>query len=110
VCPICGPSIKSVKWYIDKIGDDTLYSNGQQIACVRCPAGGPLGGEQGICVFTQKMGDRKIKGSVVKSKINDLIRHGCDGCGSCPVDPGNNVDNGEVTVNYVSSACGTRVC
>jgi ferredoxin len=32
------------------------------------------------------------------------------GCGSCPTKPGNNVGTGEITVNYVSSACNEGVC
>jgi hypothetical protein len=34
--------------------------------------------------------------------IDALKDHGCTVCGSCPTDDGNNVNNGELTVNYVA--------
>ena len=32
------------------------------------------------------------------------------GCGSCPTKPGNDVNTGEITVNYVTSGCKEGVC
>lgn len=31
-------------------------------------------------------------------------------CGSCPVHPGNNVNTGEVTINYTIKGCGEGKC
>jgi hypothetical protein len=53
-------------------------------------------------VFAQDIGSETISGETVKNKLRDLWNHGCRGCGSCPVKPGNNVKSGQVTVNYVS--------
>lgn len=34
----------------------------------------------------------------------------CEGCGSVPLKPGNNVNFGELTVNYMSKICKDGVC
>lgn len=64
--------------------------------------GGELPGAN--CAFFQKTGVTNTA-ALAKAKIQDLINHGCEGCGSCPILAGNNVDTGEITVNYVTSPC-----
>jgi hypothetical protein len=44
-----------------------------------------------------------------KALLGRLIGHKCKKCGSIPVYPGNNVDNGELTVNYVKRTCGEGI-
>jgi hypothetical protein len=66
---------------------------------------------EGLCVFPQKMkSGETVTGAVVKEKIERLKKHGCKGCGSCPIHPGNNVNTGEITVNFVRKGCGSGVC
>ncbi|SPJ90354.1 related to KP4 killer toxin [Fusarium torulosum] len=69
-------------------------NNGQQIACV-----------ENQCAFLQKTGGAPI--SSIKTLITELYDHGCDGCGSIPLFyPGdNNVNNGELTVNWAGRPC-----
>jgi hypothetical protein len=33
--------------------------------------------------------------------VKNLLTHGCKGCGSDPVNPGNDVSTGELTVNWI---------
>ncbi|KAI8665053.1 Kp4 domain-containing protein [Fusarium sp. Ph1] len=48
-------------------------------------------------------------GQEVRDAILRLKNHGCKGCGLAPfID--NDVDKGELTVNYVTSTCGDGVC
>lgn len=37
--------------------------------------------------------------------IQGLLDHGCSACGSNPTQDGNNVDDGELTVNVVDQSC-----
>ncbi|KAJ4363876.1 hypothetical protein N0V95_000946, partial [Ascochyta clinopodiicola] len=116
---ICRAEIETLKGYVDKIGDNDEYSNGDQVACQMCPHCGtpeqtpdcPFPIDMGICVFPQNMKkDEKVKGSVIKEKVNRIIQHGCKKCGSCPIQPGNDVKTGEVTINYTINGCGEGKC
>jgi Kp4 protein len=42
--------------------------------------------------------------------MGDRWDHGCRGCGSVPTNPGNDVKNGELTVNYVENPCSSSIC
>jgi hypothetical protein len=87
--------------------------NKQQIAChecVRCSTC-PDSDKKGICVFAQSLKNgEKVKASVVKNSINALMSHGCKKCGSDPIHPGNNVNDGQITINYVYDFCKTGIC
>lgn len=43
-------------------------------------------------------------------QLQGLLDHGCTVCGSIPTNDGNNVDDGELTVNYVSDPCCEGQC
>lgn len=86
---------------------EILTSNEEQIACVEgkllVPVpGGELAGAN--CAFFQNTGITN-SAALAKEKIQDLNKHGCGGCGSCPTQAGNDVSTGELTVNFVSSPC-----
>lgn len=81
----------NLKAIVDGIDDrDRSYGEGQQIACTGS-----------ICVYYQNgVGGTAGQASDLMQRLLD---HGCTKCGSCPTDvDGNNVDDGELTVNYVS--------
>lgn len=76
-------------------GPEGVWSNGQQIACVPHVTGR-------LCAFYQNVGGRTFNKGQSVSYLDNLLGHGCKNCGSIPTDAGNNGDNGELTVNYVS--------
>ncbi|KAF2121050.1 killer toxin Kp4/SMK [Lophiotrema nucula] len=87
------------------IADDAQYGNNQQIACSGCFW---WQSTFALCIFPQNIGDRKISGKLIKDKLGALIAHNCYTCGSIPTEdnvPDNNVNNGELTVNYVLNGC-----
>jgi hypothetical protein len=51
-----------------------------------------------------------IDGKTVKAKAAELIGNGYKGCGSVPLHAENNVKNGELTINFVSTPCANGVC
>ncbi|KAK5991826.1 hypothetical protein PT974_05212 [Cladobotryum mycophilum] len=55
-----------------------------------------------ICAFYQNIGGRLFNKQQSMDYLNQIKDHGCRVCGSVPTDPGNNVANGQLTVNYVS--------
>ncbi|KAK8034253.1 hypothetical protein PG993_009248 [Apiospora rasikravindrae] len=59
---------------------------------------------RGLCAFVQGNFNGQITASKAGDLLQDLVNHGCNKCGSVPVDfPGSNDDgNGILTVNYVS--------
>lgn len=60
-------------------------------------------GGGGIAVFTQRT-DRVVTAEYVCRMLRVLRDHGCGTCGSIPFDyeSTNDVNNGEITVNYVN--------
>lgn len=69
------------------------------IACDTIPhAGG------GFCVFLQgNVPETGVSGEVVRERMEDLVRHGCQECGSVPLSGDNNPHReGILTVNWVS--------
>ncbi|EGR50067.1 uncharacterized protein TRIREDRAFT_3043 [Trichoderma reesei QM6a] len=74
---------------------DGVWGNGQQIGCVAHVTGR-------LCAFYQNVGDRTFTTQQTLMYLDWLTDHGCTVCGSVPTDDGNNVDNGELTVNYVA--------
>ncbi|KAM0437863.1 hypothetical protein ACHAPT_002228 [Fusarium lateritium] len=82
---------------INGVDPNYHFSNGEQIAC-----------SGKLCAFLQKTSNG-ASGQEVRDAIVKLRNHGCDGCGSVPfID--NDVDKGELTVNYVTDGCGPSVC
>ncbi|KAF3056905.1 hypothetical protein CFAM422_012571 [Trichoderma lentiforme] len=76
-------------------GDDGLWGEGQQIACISHATGR-------LCAFYQNVGDRTFNKDQTLMYMQWLLDHGCDVCGSVPTDDGNDVNNGELTVNFVA--------
>lgn len=60
-------------------------------------------GNPSLCIFYQKTGREWTIGQTV-GFVQSLLDHGCKACGSVPVDPGNNVNNGELTANMATNA------
>ncbi|KAJ3545522.1 hypothetical protein NM208_g1370 [Fusarium decemcellulare] len=75
-------------------GEEGNFGNNEHIACVPFVAGA-------LCAFYQNIGDRTFTKDQTVAFLDQLRAHKCNKCGSIPVDNGNNVDNGELTVNYV---------
>lgn len=96
----CGPQGGAMVRLRDAISQDNdpgrLYSSGQKIACT----------DNNICAFVQNFGGQ-VTQSKIASLMPALVDHGCKICGSVPLDfpHSNNVNNGELTVNYVSNIC-----
>lgn len=88
-----------------QIDPNRWYNNGEHIACSDNRGGG------GLCAFFQNtLGG---PGSSVLTLLQDLQAHGCNKCGSIPVNfpQGDNSENhGELTVNFVVSAGCTGLC
>lgn len=76
-------------------GPEGVWSNGQHLACVPHVTGR-------LCAFYQNIGGRTFNKGQSVTYLDQLKDHGCRVCGSIPTDPGNNVGNGQLTVNYVS--------
>ena len=76
-------------------GPEGVWSNGQHLACVPHVTGR-------LCAFYQNIGGRTFNKEQSVTYLDQLQDHGCRVCGSIPTDPGNNVGNGQLTVNFVS--------
>ena len=86
-CPIDVLALK-----IDELDDDRLFEPGEHIACCADDAW--------QCVFTQRTTEL-VSGARVKELFYGIVDHGCTACGSNPF-YNNDVDQGELTINYVS--------
>ncbi|EWG41398.1 hypothetical protein FVEG_03525 [Fusarium verticillioides 7600] len=80
---------------------DHFWPEHVQIAC----ASGQYGS---ICAFFQNGASGTTTRAI--DLIQGIIDHGCTQCGSIPTNPGNNVDSGELTVNYVQNPCCNGNC
>ncbi|KAH7246685.1 killer toxin Kp4/SMK [Fusarium tricinctum] len=76
-------------------GEEGNWANGEHVACVPFVFGS-------LCAFYQGIGGRTFTKEQTVTFLDQLRDHGCNKCGSIPTDPGNNVANGQLTVNYVS--------
>ncbi|KAF2035956.1 killer toxin [Setomelanomma holmii] len=105
----CGRDIWELQRLVGLINDGYTYSNHAFLACAECK--GDSGEDGGFCVFPQKKprGER-MYAKRAKEGMGQLIAHGCRGCGSVPLHPGNNVNTGELTVNFVEHVCRDGVC
>ncbi|EAW10839.1 uncharacterized protein ACLA_053130 [Aspergillus clavatus NRRL 1] len=107
-----GPSdaAKQLTNVIQGIDTNRWYLNGEHIACV----GNDAGNGGGYCAFLQKTGG--TNGGVIKNLAHYINDHGCKQCGSVPYyypQGNNNVDDGELTYNYVDNPCvpaGAKLC
>ncbi|OCL14191.1 killer toxin [Glonium stellatum] len=94
------PQLIDLVALIDHIDDNRFYNNGEQIACQN-----EAFFKGAVCAFTQKSGG--APGSSIKTLAQELRDHGCSVCGSIPLffPQDNNVDDGELTVNWVGNSC-----
>jgi hypothetical protein len=72
-----------------------------QVACTSGDAGS-------ICAFFQSGASGTANDAF--HYMQEIIDHGCKLCGSVPTQPGNNVANGQLTVNAVSKPCCEGTC
>ncbi|KAH3966747.1 hypothetical protein HBH96_182620 [Parastagonospora nodorum] len=85
------------------------YKNGEQIACRRCKLQKDTG--SAICAFPQNLPEgADLDYDEIKAAMKAIVDHGCKFCGSSPVYRGNDVNKGELTVNYVYHGCGNGIC
>ncbi|CEI60144.1 unnamed protein product [Fusarium venenatum] len=84
---------------INNIDENRWYRNGEHIACV----GNQAGNGGGYCAFLQNTGG--APGRNIKGLAHFITDHGCKMCGSVPYfyPADNNVDNGQLTYNFVDS-------
>jgi hypothetical protein len=87
--------------WIDGVDPNRWYNDGQQIACFF---------PSHIYAFLQNT--QGARGSDIQRLAHFVRDHGCTVCGSVPYGyPGdNNVNNGMLTYNYVTQACGHGLC
>ena len=89
LCNRAGGDLVGVKAIVDGIHPrDRHYKTGQHIACA-----------SNLCAFFQKSASGTAKRA--SGLLKQLYDHGCEVCGSVPTS-GNNVNGGELTVNYVA--------
>ncbi|KAG7098140.1 hypothetical protein E1B28_000110 [Marasmius oreades] len=93
-----GGTLSQVLNIARNIDDNRQYSDGQHIACV-----------DHLCAFYQNTG-RTNSAAFAKQLLQGLLDHGCTVCGSNPTLPGNNVNTGQLTVNYVSDPNCSDIC
>lgn len=91
-CATCGThALSDINTRVQGLPDSNTYSNGVHIAC-----------SGNCCAFLQNVSGSKT-GAQIKGYVQALLEHGCKACGSDPTEPGNNVNTGELTVNWVAS-------
>jgi len=56
-----------------------------------------------ICAFWQNGASGSLNDGL--GHLKNLQAHGCKNCGSDPTEPGNDVSNGQFTVNFVTKRC-----
>ncbi|KAF2767842.1 hypothetical protein EJ03DRAFT_140873 [Teratosphaeria nubilosa] len=99
-------AIEIIFGYVKSLDDDLARSEVDgHIACWPVP-NNVLNG--GVCTFVQKTSD-EFTGAQIKALMAELSNHCSGNCGSIPtgyLDGDNNVNNGELTVNYVSKPKG----
>lgn len=119
-CYGCGTPMTEVTSAINSISDTVVYKDGEQIACAKCPGGHGLRWDSnigGTCAFAQKLPKKNdgsvgtVTGAQIKAAVARLVKHGCDNCGSAPLDEAkNDVNAGEITINYTMDHCGWGKC
>ncbi|KAJ7762360.1 killer toxin Kp4/SMK [Mycena maculata] len=86
-------------YIVNGINVDGSYDNGKHIAC-----------QNNICAFLQSE-KGPLDGGTIQSVAPAIVDHGCTACGSVPTSPGNNVEDGQLTFNYVDiPACENSLC
>lgn len=79
-----------------QIDPNFFFPDGRQIACA-----------SSVCAYLQN--SQGTSGQVIKDILDDLKNHSCQICGSVPTlyrNGTNDVNKGELTLNFVDQACG----
>ncbi|TQV98645.1 hypothetical protein V2A60_007638 [Cordyceps javanica] len=82
------------------MGQNRKLRDGEHAVCVKSSVSI---GDPSLCIFYQNTGREWTVGQTV-GFVQNIIDHGCAACGSVPVDPGNDVKNGQLTANMVTNA------
>lgn len=93
--------------YMYAIPDGYRYYAGQKIACIKHTVyPNPWITWGFYCSFMQgNIPAAGLDGAEVQLKLQQLIEHGCLGCGSVPISPDNDPDtSGILTTNYVAES------
>ncbi|KAH7379225.1 hypothetical protein DE146DRAFT_741012 [Phaeosphaeria sp. MPI-PUGE-AT-0046c] len=98
--------VKDLKGYMDRLNMAEEWGNGEQIVCVYCNKFLWTG----ICVYAQHIPGRTINGAKIKDAFYKIVANGCRVCGSAPLWPGNDVNAGELTINFASKICKHGIC
>ena len=88
-----GDAVEVMKNYTSTLTPAQTFEEGVHIAC-----------RDSICAFAQHV-PAPLRGDEIQELIAKLWDHGCDICGSVPLDAldgGNDLDSGMLTLNYVS--------
>ena len=97
--------------FLKDIPSDAYYLERQPIVCM--PARIPFYGGY-FCAFTQgwNVPRQGVGKATIVAKMDRLLGHGCEGCGSVPLAKGNNPDvKGVLKVDFVGTAtCTFGVC
>ncbi|KAI8940410.1 hypothetical protein NX059_004100 [Plenodomus lindquistii] len=112
-CVSCNTDIPFLQTITDRIPDNYKWTNGQLIACSLCHQCRtcPDADKNGLCVFPQNLKEGEVvTGAQIKQAIKAIRDHGCNRCGSVPLHPGNDVEDGELTINFVFNGCGEQIC
>ncbi|KAL6918639.1 hypothetical protein FSST1_010134 [Fusarium sambucinum] len=83
---------------VTAIDPSKTFRDGEHITCVDI---NQIGNHPAICAFYQNIGDRTFCVSQTQTFLQWILERGCKTCGSVPTDDGNNVANGQPTVNVV---------
>ncbi|KAI4284516.1 MAG: hypothetical protein L6R38_001339 [Xanthoria sp. 2 TBL-2021] len=101
-----GTAASRLNSYIQAGPDNRWFNNKQQIACV--DASTDINHQSAICAYLQNTGGAPLKN--IKGLAPRILEHGCKNCGSVPYfyPADNNVDNGELTFNFVTKGCNAQ--
>ena len=91
-------------WAYDRISTSLHHRHTEQIACTDTNSGTSPGEPGYICAFYQRNGNKAQTLSDTNFFLGEIMDHGCKVCGSVPTKGGNNVDDGELTVNFIANA------
>ncbi|KAI9710424.1 MAG: hypothetical protein M1812_007460 [Candelaria pacifica] len=101
---VSGSAAHYFKGFVDTAPAQTMYPPGYQIACEGSYAGSAL------CLYTQAT-TKKYSAAELSVVLQDLNDHGCDKCGSAPLDRTvNDVSKGMLTINVTKNPSCDGLC
>ncbi|KAK9800030.1 putative Killer kp4 [Seiridium cardinale] len=94
LCKSAGANLEQIASYVN---DEVTTDPGRKV-----PAGGGNICVENLCAFTQNT-DKEITIEEVQKYVKGLQDNKCTICGSIPLDGGDDVKKGQLTVNYVAN-------